>query len=442
MVSLQALLKMELEDGYSNLVLDGALKAAKLQRRDEALASALFYGVLERRLTLDAVIAAHSKIKIKKMSPQVRNILRLGVYQLLFSDKIPSSAAVDESVKLTRACRQASASGFVNAVLRAVQRDPAALSPAKEAGLAERLSFLYSCPQWLVTLWLEHYGEADTEGMLKAFLHPSRVCVRVNTTRVTGEELLRILAEEGVEARLDEHLETALWLENAGAVEKIAAFQKGLFHVQDLASQLCCQALDAKPGDVVFDVCAAPGGKAFTTAEHMQDQGTIYACDLYESRVKLIESGAKRLGLTCVKARVRDAATPQEAPDLADRVLCDVPCFGLGDIGRKPEIRYKMPDLLAKFPPMQYNILCIASKLVKHGGRLVYSTCSLTSQETEEVVERFLLEHPDFAPQALSLPDALLRPCDRGSHRATLLPHISQSDGFFLAAMTRIKPAE
>lgn len=212
--------------------------------------------------------------------------------------------------------------------------------------------------------------------------------------------------------------------------------------MQDLASQLCCQTLDAKPGDVVFDVCAAPGGKAFTTAEHMQDQGTLTACDLYESRVRLIESGAKRLGLTCIKAKVQDAAKSQEAPCLADRVLCDVPCFGLGDIGRKPEIRYKMPDLLAKFPPMQYNILCIASKLVKPGGRLVYSTCSLTSQENEEVVERFLLEHPDFAPQALSLPDALLRPCDRGSHRATLLPHISQSDGFFLAAMTRRKPAE
>lgn len=229
MVALGALLKMELEDGYSNLVLDGALKAAKLERRDEALASALFYGVLERRLTLDAVIAAHSKIKIKKMSPQVRNILRLGVYQLLFSDKIPPSAAVDESVKLTRACRQASASGFVNAVLRAVQRDPAALSPAKEAGLAERLSFLYSCPQWLVTLWLKHYGEADTKGMLQAFLHPSRVCVRVNTTRVTGEELLRILAEEGVEARPDEHLKTALWLENAGAVEKSGRFRRAFF---------------------------------------------------------------------------------------------------------------------------------------------------------------------------------------------------------------------
>lgn len=442
MVSLQALLKMELEDGYSNLVLDGALKAAKLEKRDEALASALFYGVLERRLTLDAVIAAHSKIKIKKMSPQVRNILRLGVYQLLFSDKIPPSAAVDESVKLTRACRQASACGFVNAVLRAVQRDTAALSPAEGAGLAQRLSFLYSCPQWLVALWLKHYGEVDTEGMLQAFLRPSRVCVRVNTTRVTGEELLRILAEEGVEARPDEHLKTALWLENAGAVEKIGAFQKGLFHVQDLASQLCCQALDAKPGDMIFDVCAAPGGKAFTTAEHMQDRGTLTACDLYESRVRLIESGAKRLGLTCIKARVQDAAKPQEAPCLADRVLCDAPCFGLGDIGRKPEIRYKMPDLLAKFPPMQYNILCIASKLVKPGGLLVYSTCSLTPQENEEVAERFLSEHPDFVPKTLDLPDALLRPCDRGSHRATLLPHISQSDGFFLAAMTRIKPAE
>lgn len=436
-VALRALVRMERTDGFSNLVLDGALQAAGLSRRDEALVSALFYGVLERRLTLDAVIAVHSKIKLKKMSPEVRNILRLGVYQLLFADKIPPSAAVDESVKLTRACRQSSASGFVNAVLRAVLRDDNALSIPKGTSLEQRLSFRYSCPEWLVKLWLEQYGEKDTEGMLEAFVRPSRVCIRVNTTRVTAEQLLERLEHEGIEGRRHDYLANALWLKNAGAVEGSRAFQEGLFHVQDPASQLCCRALEARPGEKVLDVCAAPGGKAFTTAQHMQDKGTLCAYDLYQSRVQLIEDGAKRLGLSCITARVQDASVPQKEGEKADRVLCDVPCFGLGDIGRKPEIRYKMPDLLANFPTMQYNILCVASQRVKPGGRLLYSTCSLSFAENEEVVKRFLSEHPDFVPQPLSLPQELLRPCDRGSHMATLLPHISQSDGFFLAAMTR-----
>ena len=273
--------------------------------------------------------------------------------------------------------------------------------------------------------------------MLGAFLSDPGVCIRVNTTRTDADALLARFAQEQVEAERCAQAPDAIRLRRAGAVERMPAFREGLFHVQDAASQLCAAALDARPGMTVADVCAAPGGKTFTIAEHMRDEGTVYAFDLYEQRVELIRAGARRLGLTCVRAQARDALDGDAAPLRADRVLCDAPCSGLGVIGRKPEIRYKSPESLALLPPLQYNILCIASKHVVPGGKLVYSTCTLNPRENEEIVSRFLREHPDFVPCPHGLPDEWLRPCDRGSHQATLLPSLSGTDGFFIACLYR-----
>ena len=395
--------------------------------------SALVYGVLERRLTLDYQIEKHSKLPLKKLSPKVLCILRCGVYQLLFMDKVPPSAAVNESVKLTRQMGQAAAAGFVNAVLRAVGRDGLLLPDCKKDPV-RFLSVKGSCPEWLVRLWIKAYGAEEIKRMLDAFLGQPGTFLRVNTLKTSAADLQVRLHDEGAAASPVEGMPHTLRL-NGGAVERLPAFQDGLFHVQNTASQLCCAALDAKPGMTVADVCSAPGGKAFTLAEMMENTGKILAYDQYSARVELIRKGAARLCINIIEAGVRDAGGMPEKEAFADRVWCDVPCSGLGVIGRKPEIRYKDEKSLEKLPQIQYNILCSSAKLLKIGGLLVYSTCTLNPAENEAVVSRFLKQHPDFREIPVSLPDWAR--CVRTGEGVTLLPEFRGMDGFYFAVLRR-----
>ena len=427
----EILLKIHLSDAYSNLVLDTYLKKDDMSSRDRAFVSALVYGVCERQLTLDFNLSRYLKQPIKKLKPEVLISLRLGAYQLLFMDKIPPSAAINESVNLTKANKAAFASGLVNAVLRNISRNGLLLPDEKDANY---LSVKYSCPQWLIDMWTDAYGRENTEDILRCSLGEVPVYIRVNTLKTDADSLISLLKDDGVEAEKCDSISDALILRKQGSIENLQAFESGLFHVQDLSSQLCCKVLDAKPGDTVLDVCSAPGGKAFTISQYMNDKGSLTACDIYDSRVNLIKDGASRLGISCVRPQTSDATQFNDQLPLFDKVLCDAPCSGLGIIRRKPEIKYKSAQDIDKLHNLQYLILCITSKYVKKQGTLVYSTCSLNPDENIDVCRKFLSDNKDFELCDISdfgdfgiIQDKTL----------TVIPSKKDSDGFFIAKFVR-----
>ncbi len=430
-IAFEILLKIEKDKAYSNLAVDSAVKAYCPDSTDCAFISRLVYGVTERKITLDYIISRNLQQPINKLKKDVLVILRLGVYQIIFSDKIPTSAAVNESVKLTKANRCQYASGLVNAVLRKVGGEGFHLP--EDLSNTERISILYSAPEELVKFLSYHYGEENTDAFLKAALEPKKIFIRVNTVKINKEELKTQLQSEGVVVK-NTVLENAFEIEVNKAVYDLEAYKKGFFHVEDISSQLCVQALSPKENTQVLDVCAAPGGKTFTMAQYMKNKGQLYSCDIYESRTKLIKDGAKRLGLDCVKTMVNDASVFNPHIPQCDFVLCDVPCSGLGIIGKKPEIKYKKLDDIKELLPIQRKILETTSAYVKKGGRLVYSTCSVNPNENRKICDAFLKEHEDFYT-VKALPD-IERTVDEGDY-LTLMMHKNNCDGFFIAVFER-----
>ncbi len=426
-VAFEALMKLERDSAFSNLTLDGFLNKYEMESRDKSFVSALFYGVIERKITLDYNLSLYLQKPLGKLKPEAVIILRLGAYQILYMDKIPSSAAVNESVKLAKKyCSYAS--GLINAVLR--KTDKNGLTLPDENKTAYYLSVKYSCEKWLCEKWIKEYGYENAEGVLSAATGSPENFIRVNTTKISDDDLIEKLKNEGVDSEktyIDHALKIRL---NGNDIEKLDSYRKGLFHVQDLASQICIKALDAKDGETVFDLCSAPGGKAYTAAEYMKNKGTVLCFDKYEARVDLINKGAERLGLDIIRGSVSDALIYRENLGTADRVLCDVPCSGTGIIRRKPEIKYKSKEELADLPEIQYSILVNGSKYVKKGGRLIYSTCALSKNENEDVCERFLSNFTEFSA-VTPLPEISDNPF------ITLMPHINSSDGFFIACFER-----
>lgn len=431
-IAFEVLLKIEKDKAYSNLAVDSAIKALRRDSTDCAFISRLVYGVTERRITLDYIISKYIKTPVEKTKAEVITALRMGVYQIIFSDKIPVSAAVNESVRLVKDNRCAFASGLVNAVLRKVSNDGFSLPDGMEND--RRISVLYSAPLELVRFLIYHYGEENAEGFLKSALEPKRIFARVNNTKTDSNKLIEMLKNEGVDA-VKTDIDNCIELFLNGAVYELESYKHGYFHVEDISSQLCVQALEPFPGCTAIDICAAPGGKSFTVAEHMNNEGELYSCDIYESRTELIKDGAQRLGLSCIKPSVNDATVYNESFPLADRVLCDVPCSGMGIIAKKPEIKYKKLDDIKELIPVQKKILDVSSRYVKKGGRLVYSTCSVNPNENRKVCDAFLKEHPDFS-SVKALPYAE-RAVDEGDY-ITLTLHKNNCDGFFIAVFERM----
>ena len=420
--TVRLLTKLDENNSYSNILLDEKLSRSDFDSRDKKFISALFYGVLERQLTLDAIISDLSKNPKNKLNFTLRNILRCGIYQLKYMDSVPDNAAVDESVELAKKCRNPASPGFVNGLLREFIRRNKALPKADSK--VKAMSLEYSCPEWLVEKWLEEYGDAVCRAMLESSLGRAPTTVRVNSLAGNVGQTLDMLLSEGMTFEKVPGFEYAYNVANAGAIEKTEAYRQGRFHVQDLASQICCRTVDPQPGETVLDLCSAPGGKTFTIAEMMGNDGRVLAFDLHANRVKLIRSGAERLGLSCVTADVNNAKIFNEELPQSDRVLVDAPCSGLGVIRRKPEIKYKDPKELERLPQVQYEILDTASNYVKPGGLIVYSTCTVSRAENDEVVQRFLTEHEGFVPEG---DDAI----------QTITPDMYGSDGFFIAKMRR-----
>ena len=428
-LAVRALLKME-DGGYSNLVFDVLCREYPMSKQETAFAAALFYGCVERKLTLDEMIGRFSSVVVNKLDGTIRQLLRIALYQIFYMET-PDSAAVNESVQLAKRMSKSRLSGFLNGVLRAVLRDEEKAKQLPQDPFSA-LSFAYSCPEPLVRMWDKPYGRELTLQMLKASLGQPPLFIRVNTLKISADELVSRLKQEGIEAVPHPTLNNCLRLSHAGAVEKSICFQQGLFHVQDASSQICVQALGARPGECIFDVCAAPGGKSFTIAQNMENSGKLFSFDLYNHRTALIQEGAKRLGIDNLCAKARDASVYDPALGLADRVLCDVPCSGFGIIRRKPEIKYKPLDEVKNLPEIQYKILETSANYVKVGGILLYSTCTLSHHENEKVVRRFLKEHPEFSASPIEEEDAGM-PGQR-----TLFPD-STHDGFFLQRFEKMR---
>ena len=426
------LTRMDDNNAYSNILLSDSLCRNDLTAQERKFASALFYGVVEWQYTLDEIIREFSAKKSQRISNEIRNILRIALYQLLYMDSVPDSAAVDESVKLAKNSRKPNAAGFVNALLREFIRSGKKL-PARSSSV-DQMTIDYSCPLWLVKKLLREYNNAICLDVLRTSIGQPPTTVRVNTVHAPLEDTLKMLSDEGIGYEVVKVLPDCLILHLPGSVEQTNAYKNGRIHVQDIACQFCVAALDPQENDVVLDMCAAPGGKTFTIAEHMKDKGTVYAFDLHENRVKLIRSGAKRLGLKSIRARANDAKEFLNDMPMANKVLCDVPCSGLGVIRRKPEIKYKDPSDFERLPDIQAVILDTSSKYVKRGGILVYSTCTLSRAENDNVVSDFLKRHPDFAPCKLGSCFGV----DKDRSRLTFTPSTYNSDGFFIAKFKKI----
>ncbi len=411
-----ALLKVEQDGAYSNLTLNSLLKDnPQLSRQEKAFSVKLFYGVLDRKITLDYYISKLIKTPVSKIKPYTLCVLRSAMYQIKYLDSVPESAVVNEAVKLMKNSREAYQSGFVNAVLRNFLRDEISLPQGESV---YDLSVRYSCPEWITGSFVKDYGAETAVLLLEEALKTPPVYLRVNTLKIQKNTLLDLLKQQGINA-LDVEGENALCIYDGIDVSKNDSFKKGYFHVQDLSSQLCAKLLSAKPGEKVLDICSAPGGKAFTIAQYMENKGSLIACDLYDHRTSLITQGADRLGIDIIKTKTLDATKPLPFDKCFDAVLCDVPCSGLGIIRRKPDIKYNAVADYKELSLIQSQILNNAAACVKKGGRLVYSTCTLRKGENRKAVDKFLMNNSSFE---------LIQDY-------TYMPHIDGTDGFYTALL-------
>lgn len=441
-VAASALADLHRRQGYSNIVLDELLKSAAVSDADRGLLSRLFYGVIERKLTLDYVIGRFSSTPIRKMHPLIRETLRVAVYQLLYMDRIPSAAAVNEAVSAARQLKQGHASGFVNGLLRSVVRAKSTLFDSLPDG-NEGLSVRFSCPTQLVEFWQSAYGDTRAEQILSTLNEEAPEYVRVNTVQITDAAFSQMLENASINHQKFENLPHCFRVNCAYLLNNLETEAKNCYYYQDIASQWACLALGARAGERIADVCAAPGGKSFTVAQAMQNDGYILACDVYAHKCETMARRAEEFGITILQTAVRDASThiPREWEGAFDRVMCDVPCSGLGVIRRKPEIRYKSLEELRELPSLQYAILEQGARMVREGGVLQYSTCTLNPAENEEIVHRFLNEHAEFSPRILPLDSCFAALGESPSHCITLFPSVHGSDGFFIAGFIKNKAA-
>lgn len=420
---LDLLLKAQKNNSFSNILLDKALENSYMSSHDKALACTLFYGVIEKRITLDYQIAKLSSRPIDTIDATTLCALRMGLYQLIFLDKIPAHAAIYESVEL---CPKKSA-GFANAILRAFTRSEGVAYPSED-DYAEYLSVRFSVGKALCEKFIAAYGKERATSILAAFDETPPTTLRINTLKTNTQKWM----QSAKDAELCALAKNAVKIR--GSVRSAYGFDDGFFFVQDEASQLCVKALEAREDQIVMDICACPGSKSFGAAINMNNKGEVYAFDLHAKKLSLIESGAKRLGIDIIKVAECDGRKfLPEFGERADRVLCDVPCSGFGVLSKKPELRYKDPSESAQLPTIQYDILSNASRYVKQGGMLVYSTCTVFPEENEDNINKFLAEHPEFVLSPFKSGNLI---CEKGY--VTLLPDEHHTDGFFIARLKRV----
>ncbi|MGO5115603.1 16S rRNA (cytosine(967)-C(5))-methyltransferase RsmB [Candidatus Avoscillospira sp. LCP25S3_F1] len=428
--ALAALIACRKNDAWSDGILKDYIRRDRLDSRDAALATRLCYGVVQNRLLLDFYLTEFVKGGVRKLQPVVQDILRLGVYQIVFMDRIPPSAAVNEAVEQGKRYANPRAAGLVNGVLRSVLR--AGENLPQPTDLATR----YSHPAGLVELLQDNVGEDLLEPLLQSHNTAPATVVQVNPLKTTEADLCRRWDEQGVAYVPHPWMPGCYELSGTGNLEQMDTFRDGSLLVQDAAAKLPAVVADIEPGMSILDCCAAPGGKSFAAAMALQNRGKIISCDIHPHKIQLIEKGAERLGIETLTAQVQDAsAFNPQWENAMDVVLADVPCSGLGTIRKKPDIRYKALKPLEGLPAVQRRILDNVCRYVRPGGVLVYSTCTILRRENEDIVDSFLQEHPDFAAERMALPEGL----GAGAvSRLTLLPCVHQCDGFFVAKLRKL----
>lgn len=440
-VALKILYDIENKGAYSNLVINKVLEESNLKTIDRGFITNLVYGTLQRKLTLDWVIQKQSKLPINKLSKWVYLILQMGVFQLLYTEKIPVSATCNESVKLAKKYANKGAVGFVNAVLRNVARQEGKIEfPNKEKDLLNYFSVKYSHPIWLVEEICNIFDKDEAEKLLEANNEAPKLTIRTNTLRITRDELIEKLTEEGVICTKGEFVDEAIYINPNKPITAIKAFKQGLFQIQDESSMLVSTIVEPKAGEYIIDVCSAPGGKTTHIAQLMENIGKIDAWDIHKQKLSLIQEAYKRLGITIIETSERDASKPySELLEKADKVLVDAPCSGLGILRRKPEIRWrKTKEDFVQLQSIQKNILNQASQLVKPGGTLIYSTCTIRNEENIDIVTDFLSKNPNY--EMCELPDKITKKFKYGIENKgaiKIYPHINQMDGFFIAKLRK-----
>lgn len=448
-VALEVLVQVEKEHSYSNLQLNQALQGANLPRVDAGLATELVYGTIQRLNTIDGVLEQKVQRGLSKLKPWMRNLLRMTAYQLHYLDRIPAHAAINEAVTIAKRRGGQSMGGFANGVLRAIMREPNLWDTPAGSDPVSRIVWEHSHPAWLVSNWIDAYGEADTAAMCEANNRPPHGSVRVNALRTNREKLLADMQEEGLHALPSSLSKDGIVAEGAGNLALSKWYRNGELSVQDESSMLVVEALRPEAGMRVLDCCAAPGGKTTHIAERMGNTGEVVANDVHAHKVALIADQAERLGLTSVATLNVDASTlGRELPAGSfDAVLLDAPCTGFGVIRRKPDIKWaKRPEDVSSIASLQAELLDQAAQLVRPGGRLVYSTCTVERTENEDVVRRFLAyaagegwELDDTWKAALPAEPlaAALKRSPEGMLQ--VLPHDAESDGFFIACLKKGK---
>lgn len=422
-ITLQILYKIDKQQAYSNLILDEMLeeKKEKLTIKDRNLISEIVYGTTSFRITIDAIIQKYSKIKLNKISIWILNILRMGIYQIVFLDKIPKSAAVNESVNLSKKYGPKS-TGFVNAILRKVEK-----SDYEEM---TQLHLKYAMPEWLIEELEKDYDPKTVEKICQGSNQRPKTTIRVNTLKTTQEQLEQMLEERDVP--YEKTTQKNFLHIKAKNIAKLDLFQEGYFTVQDQSAGLTSLILNPKPGEKVLDVCSAPGGKTTHLAELMENQGEIMACDLHEHRLKLVEQNAKRLGINIIKTKQMDGSILNpEWIQTFDKILLDVPCMGIGVIKRKPDIKWQRKrEDLEEIAKLQMAILKTCSQYLKPGGELVYSTCSILKKENEDIIENFL-KQSNFAIKKKKIGDN-----KNEKMMYSILPD-EEKDGFFICKLIK-----
>lgn len=432
-IALDILMEILEKSGYSHIILRQALnKYQYLDKSERAFISRLVEGTLEYLLQIDYVIDSFSSTKIKKMKPVIRTILRMSVYQLLYMDRVPDSAVCNEAVKLSVKRKFTGLKGFVNGVLRNISRNKETLS-------WPNASVRYSMPEWIVSMWEKEYGRETAVAMMESFLKNKKTTVRCNYANAAREEILKSLQKQEVIVAESGLSDAVLYLEKYDYLDSLEAFKKGWIHVQDLSSVFVGEAADPKKDDYVIDVCGAPGGKSIHIADKLNGTGLVEVRDLTAYKVDLIQQNIDRCGFKNIRTKVQDALIlDQESIEKADIVIADLPCSGLGIIGRKPDIKYRLkPEDLKELASLQREILSVVQSYVKPGGKLVFSTCTVNKQENEENALWFLKEFP-FDPLDLTgkLGDGISSETLKQGY-IQLLPGIHPCDGFFLSAFVK-----
>lgn len=441
-MAVSMLLEIMEKDKYSHLVIREVLdKYDYLDGREKAFMKRITEGTLERKIQLDVILNQFSKVPVSKMKPFIRTLLRMSVYQLLFMDQVPDRAVCNEAVKLAGKRGFQNLQGFVNGVLRSIARKKEnIIYPDKKVELKEYLSVKYSMPAWLVQKFLMEYEEEKTEKMLHSFLEAAPVTVRVKESLSVEEKkaLLKSWEKEGIRTEEHPYLSYAYRLSGIDGLQNLAGFAQGLCTVQDVSSMLVCEAADIKLGYQIIDVCAAPGGKSAHAAEKLKGTGHVSARDLTEYKAALIRDTIDRMQLSNMEEMAADACVlRKEDIEKADVVFADLPCSGLGIIGKKKDIKYHISeDGLAELADLQKKILSVIWQYVKPGGVLIYSTCTINPLENEENVAWFIKNYP-FQTESLApyLPHALKGEGENGMLQ--LLPGIHETDGFFIARLRR-----